>query len=115
MISKILHASKILSIIGLKKELPERKIGEKKSKIDWSLEIYLKEIQAELLANTGAEVWPLTLCHFLQGKNFSHQKLRMVVAQRDDDLPAQFIMMLPAMSLKCWYSWTKQVVIGEIA
>ena len=29
--------SKILNIIGKKKELLERKIGENKSKIDWSL------------------------------------------------------------------------------
>ena len=29
--------SKILSIIGKKKELLERKMGRKKSKIDWSL------------------------------------------------------------------------------
>jgi len=38
--SKILHASKILSIIGLKERIAGKKNrGEKKSKTDWSLEV----------------------------------------------------------------------------
>jgi len=52
--------------------------------------IYLREIQAELLAITGTEVWPSSICRFLKERNFSRQKLRMVAAQQDDDLRAKF-------------------------
>ena len=52
--------------------------------------IYLREFQAELLAITGTEVWSSSICRFLKGRNLSCQKLRMVAAQQDDDLWAQF-------------------------
>ncbi len=53
--------------------------------------IFLREIQGELLKETGAEVSLSTVCRFLHRNGFSRQRLRIVASQRDDFLRAQFV------------------------
>ena len=52
--------------------------------------IYLRELQIEVLANTGVEVGQSSLCTFLKQSNFTRQKMQIVAKQRDEDLRLQF-------------------------
>ncbi len=52
--------------------------------------IILREIQAELLEETGADISLSTICRFLHRNGFTRQKLRIAARQRDDLLRAQF-------------------------
>ena len=54
-------------------------------------DIYLKEIQAQLLEDLMVEVDMSTICRFLQKSGFTHQKLTMVALQRDDYLHYQYM------------------------
>ena len=53
--------------------------------------IYLREIQSELLATTGAEVSQSAICRFFQKVGFTRQKMKLVALQRDKELRAQFV------------------------
>ncbi len=50
--------------------------------------IFLREIQRELLKETGADVSLSTICKLLHRNGFTRQRLRIVASQRDDFLRA---------------------------
>ena len=52
--------------------------------------VLLREIQAELLDLTGADISLSTICRFLHKSGFTRQKLRLVALQRDNLLRSQF-------------------------
>ena len=53
--------------------------------------IFLREIQTELLEETGADITLSTICRFLQRIGFTRQKMRLTALQRDQFLRLQFV------------------------
>jgi len=53
-------------------------------------QIYLREMKANLLAYTGADVSPALLCGYLKKMNFSRQKMKMIAKQRDEEIRSTF-------------------------
>ena len=52
--------------------------------------IYLYEIQAYLLQQTGTDVLLSSICNFLHKQGFTRQKMTQVAIQRSDELRAKF-------------------------
>ena len=52
--------------------------------------IYLHEIQAYLLQQTGTDVSLSSICNFLCKQGFTRQKMTRVAIQRSDELRAKF-------------------------
>ncbi len=53
--------------------------------------IYLREIQAELLEATGADVSATSICRFLSRTGFTRQRMKYAALQRDKQLRSQFV------------------------
>lgn len=54
--------------------------------------IYLREIQQQLVQDTGTEVDTSTICRFLHSSGFTRQKLVITAKQRSDKLRAEYMM-----------------------
>ena len=53
--------------------------------------IYLREIQASLLVETGTDVDISTICRYLHFSGFTRQKLKVIAKQRSDALRAEYL------------------------
>ena len=61
--------------------------------------IYLHEIQSELLEMVGVSISLASLCRFLSRVELSHQKMKYVALQRDEQLCSRFVMDVSIYSL----------------